>query len=143
MPKRSKSANTAANRSPRKSANCFRSSARPTPSSSDQTGRSVSSKHVVIERAIVRRLDMVRAAEARQIYALSTRLSSSWLFVMALIAVPGAAPAAEPIEQQQLRERAQQAITLIERSAGEYLVQRECFSCHHQAMAILTCMEAR
>ena len=48
-----------------------------------------------------------------------------------------------PSSLEQLRERAGRGLQLIEHSAAEYLQQRECFSCHHQAMAILTCMEAR
>ncbi|MGN6137027.1 MAG: DUF1549 domain-containing protein, partial [Aureliella sp.] len=47
------------------------------------------------------------------------------------------------LSDQVLRERAAQALQLIERSSAEYLKQRECFACHHQAMTILTGLEAR
>ncbi len=35
------------------------------------------------------------------------------------------------------------SISLVERSSAEYLRQRECFSCHHQATAVLMLGEAR
>lgn len=35
------------------------------------------------------------------------------------------------------------SLTLIESSAAEYRRQRECFSCHHQALPVLTLKEAR
>jgi hypothetical protein len=35
------------------------------------------------------------------------------------------------------------SITLVERSSAEYLRQRECFSCHHQAAAVLMLREAQ
>ncbi len=44
---------------------------------------------------------------------------------------------------EQLRESAQRAITIIERSSAEYLKQRECFSCHHQSMSIATLIDAQ
>ncbi len=35
------------------------------------------------------------------------------------------------------------SITLLEKSAAEYLVQRKCFSCHHQAMHVLAFTAAK
>ncbi len=44
---------------------------------------------------------------------------------------------------EQLRIASQKAIQIVESSSAEYLKQRECFSCHHQAMSIMALMEAR
>lgn len=75
-----------------------------------------------------------------------------WLSVLAPIAcgqadqpgvtAPGDATESPP-NHAQLQSAAQRAIQVIERSSAEYLKQRECFSCHHQAMSIMALMEAR
>ncbi|MGN6544634.1 MAG: hypothetical protein ACTHK7_06275, partial [Aureliella sp.] len=59
-------------------------------------------------------------------------------------AVRAADPASDtPIAGDELREHVGRALRLIEKSSAEYLRQRECFSCHHQALPILTFIEAR
>lgn len=49
---------------------------------------------------------------------------------------------AEP-EPAELRSAISKGISLIEASSKEYLKQRQCFSCHHQAMPLVTLSEAR
>lgn len=60
-------------------------------------------------------------------------LASSWQVVLAV----------DPISADQVRDPIDRAIKLIEHSSGVYLKERECFSCHHQAMSILTLVDAR
>lgn len=50
---------------------------------------------------------------------------------------------AEPLEKDTLVRHAQLSLQLIEHSSAVYLRERECFSCHHQSMSILTLMSAR
>ncbi len=50
---------------------------------------------------------------------------------------------ASSITSSDLKAAAQRAIKIVELSSAEYLKQRECFSCHHQAMSIFALMEAR
>jgi hypothetical protein len=59
------------------------------------------------------------------------------------IAVLGLAPAfAESPSPEVLRAAIVKGIPLIEASSKEYLKQRECFSCHHQAMPMVMLSEA-
>lgn len=64
-----------------------------------------------------------------------------------LAATPVEAPRVPPMSTgattNVVREAIAKALPLIERSSAEYLRQRECFSCHHQAMTALTLVEAR
>lgn len=43
----------------------------------------------------------------------------------------------------EIRAAVARSLPLIESSAAEYLRQRECFSCHHQALSVLAVLEAR
>ncbi len=49
---------------------------------------------------------------------------------------------AEPIAEQSIRDAVNKAIPLIQSSATTYLEERTCFSCHHQAAALITLTEA-
>ena len=42
-----------------------------------------------------------------------------------------------------MRMAAQRAIPLIEKSAAIYTEQRDCFSCHHQALTVMTLSRAK
>ena len=50
---------------------------------------------------------------------------------------------ADAVAATQLKQAAARAIQIVEKSSAEYLKQRECFSCHHQAMSIFALVEAR
>ena len=41
------------------------------------------------------------------------------------------------------RSAVQKAIRLVEKSCAEYLEQRDCFSCHHQALPVIALSEAK
>lgn len=63
-------------------------------------------------------------------------------------AYAGPAAATAPIEAPRpgapdLRSAIRVSLSLIEASAAEYRSQRQCFSCHHQALPVLTLVEAR
>jgi N-acyl-D-amino-acid deacylase len=45
--------------------------------------------------------------------------------------------------EETVRSAVQKSVTLLEASAKEYRNQRECFSCHHQALPTLALVEAR
>ncbi len=57
--------------------------------------------------------------------------------------VPAAAPVTDAVPEARLREAIAPALKLIEHSSAVYLRERECFSCHHQAMSIMTLTLAR
>ena len=42
-----------------------------------------------------------------------------------------------------MRMAAQRAIPLIEKSAAIYTQERDCFSCHHQALTVMTLSRAK
>lgn len=42
-----------------------------------------------------------------------------------------------------LKPAIERAVALIEKSAARYRAQRQCFSCHHQALPVLTLVEAQ
>lgn len=71
------------------------------------------------------------------------------LVVLSAAMSPGFARSAAPVEAPRplLAERARAAversIVLLQTTAAEYRRQRECFSCHHQALPVLTLVEAR
>ena len=71
------------------------------------------------------------------------------LCMMLAASLPAQEPAAQPNEQTFEQSRtawrasAERALKVIEHSSAEYLRQRECFSCHHQAMSIQALMTAR
>ena len=46
-------------------------------------------------------------------------------------------------EPAQIRAAVKKALPLIEKSAGEYVRQKQCFSCHHQALPMLAMVTAR
>ncbi|MEC9094917.1 MAG: prenyltransferase/squalene oxidase repeat-containing protein [Planctomycetota bacterium] len=50
---------------------------------------------------------------------------------------------AENDRQERIKKAIQRAIPLVEKSAREYLLHRECFSCHHQAMPIIALARVR
>jgi N-acyl-D-amino-acid deacylase len=56
--------------------------------------------------------------------------------------IASTAGAAEPTTEQ-IRAVVGRALPLIEASTKEYLLQRECFSCHHQAIPVLALTLAR
>lgn len=59
------------------------------------------------------------------------------------VEAPRVPQAGRTITVNAMRDAIAKALPLIETSSAEYLRQRECFSCHHQAMATLTLVEAR
>ncbi len=75
---------------------------------------------------------------------IGSTLRFRWWLVFGLIvaACSRIAVAAEP-DQTQLRAAVVKGISLIEMSSQEYLKQRQCFSCHHQAMPMVMLSEAR
>ena len=48
-----------------------------------------------------------------------------------------------PLPKERIKSAAQSSLRLIEKSSGEYLNHRTCFSCHHQAMPVLTLTKAK
>ena len=70
---------------------------------------------------------------------------ASWLalWMLATTAIAQSASAADAVDTTQLKQAATRAIQIVEKSSAEYLKQRECFSCHHQAMSIFALMDAR
>jgi len=51
-------------------------------------------------------------------------------------------PAAQPAPDA-IRSAASKSVALLQKSAAEYTVQRKCFSCHHQPLAVLTMRTAK
>ncbi len=51
--------------------------------------------------------------------------------------------APRPTHERDMRSTIRRSISLIEASSAEYRRQRQCFSCHHQALPVLTLIEAR
>ncbi len=68
-----------------------------------------------------------------------------FLIASVLLAMTLCAPAKGDgeVDAAALRAATARAIEIVEKSSAEYLKQRECFSCHHQAMSIMALMEAR
>jgi hypothetical protein len=61
-----------------------------------------------------------------------------------LLGMAGPTTAAETSElAEQVREAVRRSIPPMEASAAEYLQQRQCFSCHHQAVPVLALDAAR
>jgi N-acyl-D-amino-acid deacylase len=58
----------------------------------------------------------------------------------ALLVVGGAAAEPEPTA---VRSAASKGLEILRKSAVEYTVQRQCFSCHHQPLAVLTMITAK
>ena len=52
------------------------------------------------------------------------------------------AVSAEPIAEKTIHAAVNKAIPLIQRSATQYLEERTCFSCHHQAATLITLTDA-
>lgn len=78
----------------------------------------------------------------------SAGLLAAALFYAAAWSHAGATASAAPVEAPRpeatdLRPVISRSLSLIEASAGEYRRQRQCFSCHHQALPVLTLVEAR
>ncbi len=69
-----------------------------------------------------------------------------WLLCVGLFSHPllhAADPFVDVVPEARLREAITPALKLIEHSSAVYLRERDCFSCHHQAMSIMTLMLAR
>lgn len=69
-------------------------------------------------------------------------LSCRFLCLIFLIVLAQFGTAAEP-DPARLRQAVVKGISLIETSSAEYLKQRQCFSCHHQAMPVVMLSEAK
>ncbi|HEX6985798.1 MAG TPA: hypothetical protein VF170_10485, partial [Planctomycetaceae bacterium] len=54
-----------------------------------------------------------------------------------------AKPQAVRVTPDAIRSAVVRSVALIESSGAEYRRRRECFSCHHQALPVLTLVEAR
>src|ERR1017187_7487836 len=67
----------------------------------------------------------------------------TFLVLAALGSYLGFAFAASATPPDGVKAAVTKSITLLEKSAAEYLVQRKCFSCHHQALHMLTFTTAR
>ena len=65
-------------------------------------------------------------------------------FVAILLLVPVRVVAADPEPTpEQIKTAVTKSIPLLQKSAGEYVKQRECFSCHHQAMPLFALTTAK
>ncbi len=53
------------------------------------------------------------------------------------------APTASAQSVPEVRTAVTRALPILERSAAEFVAKRACFSCHHNALAILTLQLAR
>src|SRR5271156_6477376 len=66
------------------------------------------------------------------------------LFVALIFTVPCRVNAAEPEPTpQQIKTAVTKSIPLLQKSADGYTKQRECFSCHHQAMTLFALTTAK
>jgi N-acyl-D-amino-acid deacylase len=65
------------------------------------------------------------------------------LVVLALILNVKGVQAQPLVTDDEISQSVALALPLIESSAAEYLVQRSCFGCHHQAMSVLALTKAR
>ncbi len=77
-----------------------------------------------------------------------TKVAVGWMWLLGLSLLQqqllrAADPVADVVPEARLREAITPALKLIEHSSAVYLRERECFSCHHQAMSIMTLMMAR
>jgi len=66
-------------------------------------------------------------------------MTPSLLFSLVL-ALQAASEAPTPAR---IRAAVEKSVPLLEESAAEYIVQRDCFSCHHQAMPVLALATAK
>jgi squalene cyclase len=65
------------------------------------------------------------------------------LIVTALASYLGFAFAASATPPDGVKAAVTKSVALLEKSAAEYMVQRKCFSCHHQALHMLTFTAAK
>jgi len=77
-----------------------------------------------------------------------TKIVVGWMWLLGIglfthQLLHAADPVADVVPEARLREAITPALKLIEYSSAVYLRERECFSCHHQAMSIMTLMLAR
>ncbi len=66
------------------------------------------------------------------------------LSVLAIsLLTPGESLPATPVTPDQVRAAVAKSLPLLEKSSKEYMVQRECFSCHHQALPAMALSKAQ
>lgn len=67
------------------------------------------------------------------------------LAVLLLLSLPAAAEDAPPagIQEMQVRAAVTRSLVLLEQTAAETAGHRTCFTCHGQALPVLTCLSAR
>jgi hypothetical protein len=70
-------------------------------------------------------------------------MRKAFLIPAVLVSYLGFAVIASATAPDNVKEAVTKSITRLEKSAAEYLVQRKCFSCHHQAMHVLTFTAAK
>jgi len=75
----------------------------------------------------------------------SGRTRAAWIALATLFLTAtgaGAEPSPQAPEPEQIRAAIERTLPLVQKSATEYLKQRECFGCHHQATSVFVLSEA-
>jgi hypothetical protein len=70
-------------------------------------------------------------------------IRSTLTFAVMILAPAALLPSSIPAKDSPRRMAVVRAVSLIEKSAATYIDKRECFSCHHQALAMMAMSRAK
>jgi len=70
-------------------------------------------------------------------------IRSTLTFAIIILAHAALLPSSIPAKDSPRRMAVERAVSLIEKSSATYVDKRECFSCHHQALAMMAMSQAK